>query len=93
MIGVLTTRKIFLSVFKEWRDGTDSATVKETKAVKRMVKVSDKLVKVLVMEKRDGYYVVDLIGVDRRMINMVGDMEEELDRVRIKQYVEGNVQT
>ena len=93
MIGVLTTRKIFLSVFKEWRDGTDSATVKETKAVKRMVKVSDKLVKVLVMEKKDGYYVVDLIGVDRRMINMVGDMEEELDRVRIKQYVEGNVQT
>ena len=93
MIGVLTTRKIFLSVFKEWRDGTDSATVKETKAVKRMVKVSDKLVKVLVMEKRDGYYVVNLIGVDRRMINMVGDMEEELDRVRIKQYVEGNVQT
>ena len=88
MIGVLTTRKIFLSVFKEWRDGTDSATVKETKAVKRMVKVSDKLVKVLVMEKRDGYYVVDLIGVDRRMINMVGDMEEELDRVRTKQYVE-----
>ena len=93
MIGVLTTRKIFLSVFKEWRDGTDSATVKETKAVKRMVKVSDKLVNVLVMEKRDGYYVVDLIGVDRRMINMVGDMEEELDRVRTKQYVEGNVQT
>ena len=88
MIGVLTTRKIFLSVFKEWRDGTDSATVKETKAVKRMVKVSDKLVKVLFMEKRDGYYVVDLIGVDRRMINMVGDMEEELDRVRTKQYVE-----
>lgn len=88
MVGVLTTRKIFLSVFKEWRDGTDSATVKETKAVKRMVKVSDKLVKVLVMEKRDGYYVVDLIGVDRRMINMVGDMEEELDRVRTKQYVE-----
>lgn len=88
MVGVLTTRKIFLSVFKEWRDGTDSATVKETKAVKRMVKVSDKLVKVLVMEKKDGYYVVDLIGVDRRMINMVGDMEEELDRVRTKQYVE-----
>ena len=93
MIGVLTTRKIFLSVFKEWRDGTDSATVKETKAVKRMVKVSDKLVNVCVMEKRDGYYVVNLIGVDRRMINMVGDMEEELDRVRTKQYVEGNVQT
>jgi hypothetical protein len=88
VVGVLTTRKIFLSVFKEWRDGTDSATVKETKAVKRMVKVSDKLVKVLVMEKKDGYYVVDLIGVDRRMINMVGDMEEELDRVRTKQYVE-----
>ena len=88
MVGVLTTRKIFLSVFKEWRDGTDSATVKETKAVKRMVKVSDKLVKVLVMEKKDGYYVVDLIGVDRRMINMVGDMEEERDRVRTKQYVE-----
>ena len=88
MVGVLTTRKIFLSVFKEWRDGTDSATVKETKAVKRMVKVSDKFVKVLVMEKKDGYYVVDLIGVDRRMINMVGDMEEELDRVRTKQYVE-----
>ena len=88
MVGVLTTRKIFLSVFKEWRDGTDSATVKETKAVKRMVKVSDKLVKVLIMEKKDGYYVVDLIGVDRRMINMVGDMEEELDRVRTKQYVE-----
>ena len=53
-----------------------------------MVKVSDKLVNVCVMEKRDGYYVVNLIGVDRRMINMVGDMEEELDRVRTKQYVE-----
>ena len=75
-------------VLKEWRDGTDSATVKETKAVRRMVKVSNKLVKVQVIEKRAGYYVVDLAGVDRKMINMVGDMEEELDRVRTNQYVE-----
>ena len=75
-------------VLKEWRDGTDSATVKETKALKRLVKISDKLVKVLVVEKRAGYYVVDLTGVDRKTINMVGDMEEKLDSVRTKQYVE-----
>ena len=75
-------------VLKEWRDGADSATAKETKALKRVVKVSDKLVKVLVVEKRAGFYVVDLTGVDRKTINMVGDMEEKLNRVRTKQYVE-----
>lgn len=73
-------------VLKEWRKGTDPSTYKEIMAVKRIIKVSDKVVKVEVLEKRAGYYVVDMPGVDRRVVNRVGDMEEEVAIIRKEQY-------
>ena len=54
----------------------------ETVAIKKIVKISDKTVKVMVVEKRDGCYVVDIPGVDRVKLNRVGEMEEEVARIR-----------
>ena len=36
----------------------------------------------MVVEKRDGCYVVDIPGVDRVKLNRVGEMEEEVAKIR-----------
>ena len=69
-------------VLREWKDGRTSPTEVETEAIKRIVKISDKTVKVMVVEKRDGYYVVDIPGVDKMKLAKVGEMEEEVARIR-----------
>jgi hypothetical protein len=65
-------------VLKEWRDGKSSPTEVETAAIKKIVNISDKTVKVMVVEKRVGFYVVDIPGVDKIK---VGEMEEEVARI------------
>ena len=69
-------------VLREWRDGRSSPTEVETEAIKRIVKISDKTVKVMVVEKRDGFYVVDIPGVDKMQLSKVGEMEEQVARIR-----------
>ena len=68
-------------VLREWRDGRSSTEV-ETAAIKMIVRVSDKKVKVMVVEKSDGFYVVDIPGVDKTKLARVGEMEEEVTRIR-----------
>ena len=70
------------SVLSEWRDGRSSPTEVETAAIKKIVKISDKTVKVKVMEKRDGFYVFDIPGVYKMKLVKVGEIEEEVARIR-----------
>jgi hypothetical protein len=53
----------------------------ETAAIKKIVKISDKTVKVMVVEKRVGFYVVDIPGVDKMKLAKVGEMDEEVARI------------
>merc|ERR1719186_2490162 len=56
-------------VLKDWREGTDPSTEVETAAIKKILRVSAKMVQVRVVEEIEDIYVVVIPGVCRKEMN------------------------
>jgi len=56
-------------VLKDWKEGTDPYTEVENAAIKKILRVSAKMVQVRVVEEIEDIYVVDIPGVCRKEMN------------------------